>query len=94
MQCGAEFSKASKKSKFCSEACRNAHRREERKPFQYPSRNEREIEEIDAMVMQPGSRYSSYGQYEAARRAKAEGKIHAPKGFTSFEERKAAKPCD
>ena len=80
---------------YCSEKCRDKaqkerdREREDPRAFhKYPSRNESEIEEIDAIVMQPGSRYSSYGQYDVAQRAKAEEKIHVPKGFTSFEERK------
>lgn len=53
----------------------------------FPSASEQEIIDDNSLVFQPGSRYSSYGQYEAARRAKADGKIHAPAGFTSYYER-------
>ena len=88
MQCGAEMIKKSKKTKFCSEDCGEAYRKEHGKPPTYPSPSEREIEEDNAEVMKPGSKYSSYGQREAARLEEARGKIHAPAGFTSYEERK------
>ena len=94
MQCGAEIIKKSQKTKFCSEACGDAYRKEHRKPPKYPSKSEREIEEDNAEVMESGSKYASYGQKGAAKTAQAMGEIHAPAGFTSHEERKAAKLCD
>ncbi len=91
MQCGAEIIKKSQKTKFCSEACGDAYRKEHRKPPKYPSKSEREIEEINEEVIPPGSKYSSYGQHEADKLEESRGEIHAPAGFTSYEERQRRK---
>lgn len=88
MQCGAEIIKKSKKTKFCSKACGKAYQKEHGKPPKYPSSSEREVEEINEEVIPPGSKYSSYGQREAAKLEESRGKIHAPAGFTSHEERR------
>lgn len=91
MQCGAEIIKKSKKTKFCSDDCGDAYRKEHGKPPKYPSKSEREIEDINGEVMPPGSKYASYGKRKAAKMAKAMGKIRAPAGFTSHEERQRRK---
>ena len=87
--------------KYCSEECRDKAQKErstaKKYPgakHKYPSPSEREIEEDNAEVMKPGSKYASYGKRKAAKMAKAMGEIHAPAGFTSYEERKAARLCD
>jgi len=80
--------------KYCSDECRKKAQkdRDEAKKHpeskhKYPSPSEREIEEDNAEVMQPGGKYSSYGQKEHARQMEAMEEIHAPEGFTSYEER-------
>ena len=84
--------------KYCSEECRKKARKERdaakeylASKHKYPSPSEREIEEDNAEVMKPGIEYISYGKREAAKLAKAMGKIHAPAGFTSHEERQRRK---
>ena len=80
--------------KYCSKECREKAQKErdeaKKHPdskHKYPSPSEREIEEDNAEVMESGSKYASYGQKGAAKTAKAMGQIHAPEGFTSYEER-------
>lgn len=87
--------------KYCSKECREKAQKERdeakkhpESKHKYPSPSEREIEEDNAEVMKSGSKYASYGKKGAAKTAKAMGQIHAPAGFTSYEERKAAKLCD
>lgn len=80
--------------KYCSKECREKAQKEHdeakkhpESKHKYPSPSEREIEEDNAEVMRPGSKYASYGKRKAAKMAKAMGEIHAPEGFTSHEER-------
>lgn len=80
--------------KYCSIECREKAQKERDEAkehpeykHKHPSPSEREIEEINTEVMQPGSKYASYGQHETAKLEESRGKIHAPAGFTSYYER-------